>query len=90
MKLTVQQLAAPTMWPARRVTLSFSHPSSGDVAFMPMMLAAHVEFVSAWQARLALPFLAREKSASPDDHFTASNGVVIDWHTPEVLDDDPT
>lgn len=58
-----------TEYPARSVTLRFSHPNVGDIHFMPLMLDAHKEYVQA----------ARK---SDIEQFQASNGITVTWVKP--------
>lgn len=77
-------------YPARRVSLAFTHPTIGEGFFSTELLKAMGEF-SIYMAKVE-SFTAREPLPEPRYPFTASNGVVVDvlpWKTVDECGDIP-
>lgn len=71
--------------PARRVTLTFTHPTIGDEYFNPVLVEAIKEFLPYMEA-CESPYSTRY-TKEPRYPFTASNGVVVDVLAWKTVDD---
>lgn len=82
---TLEDLRPLIEYPARRLTLTFTHPSIGDALFTPLLLQSMRELIE-YMGEVELNIQNRPGINTADRRypFTASNGIVVDvlaWKT---------